>query len=459
MPTAPIETTRLENIRLSAIGPHPKNPRTQLGDVSELAESIRGSGILEPLIVAPAKAKNKYILIAGHRRHAAAKKAGRSHAPCIIREDLTTEQQQLEVMVTENLHRVDFNVVEEGNAYQALLEFPDVDLKTLAANTGHKQKTIKDRIKLAQSPEPVREKLIAKQITTTDALTLTEFADDPQAHDRIASALGSAQFGFLVERERELRAWRKTEAKLTKELTDSGVRVTDLTTLDEEDAAADETDTPVVWEEVASIDQAPEGAVTAAVVDEDAEGNVRWFYLADNSASTDAAAPETPAAETPAQAKAREERERQDKLKKDLKTSATARRKFLVQAAAENDPDLAVRVLRILIIGRATSVYKGGATHELIGLPPLTSDDDSKNEAAIERHINKMPLAQLAVTACLIDRHGEESALEIPWQWTRDDLDKYPRGVAWQRDLVEVFGYEYSDVELQLIEERDRRAR
>ncbi|OZF00827.1 hypothetical protein CH300_20000 [Rhodococcus sp. 15-1154-1] len=464
MPTAPIETTRSENIRVSAIGPHPKNPRTALGDLTEMAESIRNSGIVEPLIVAPGKAKNKYILIAGHRRLAAAKKAGRSHVPCIIRDDLTTDRAQLEVMVLENSHRIDLNVVEEGNAYQALLDFPDVDLKTLAANTGHKQKTIKDRIKLAQSPEPVQAKLIAKQITTTDALTLTEFAEDPDVHAQLASALGTSQFGFLVEREREQRAWRKTAAKITKDLTDTGVRVTDLSTLDEEETTAVETDAPFVWQEVASALEIPEGAKTVAVLDEDMEDNVRWFYRHDTTGTAEtgdgsAAGEKKPApkTETPAQARVRLEREQQEQLKKDLKTSATVRRKFLAQTAAENDADRATSALRILLMERATASYRGPAIHELIGLPPLSSDDDAKNEKAIERHIYKMPLAQLAVTAFLLDRHAEELSLETPWQWTRDDPQKYSKLVAWHNDLVELFGYEYAECEKPLLQIYDAR--
>ncbi|MGB6182566.1 MAG: ParB/RepB/Spo0J family partition protein, partial [Rhodococcus sp. (in: high G+C Gram-positive bacteria)] len=68
---------RLEHLRPQNITPHEKNPRTNLGDLTELTDSIRGSGVLEPLIVAPTKGGRgrKFTLIAGHRRHAASLRA------------------------------------------------------------------------------------------------------------------------------------------------------------------------------------------------------------------------------------------------------------------------------------------------------------------------------------------------------------------------------------------------
>jgi ParB family chromosome partitioning protein len=462
-PTAPeARETTLEHLRPTAIVPHPKNPRTDLGDVTELAESIKGQGVLEPLIVTPAKAKGKYTLIAGHRRHAAAKKAVLKTVPCIVRFDLAGDDRaQLEVMLTENLHRSDLNVVEEGNAYQSLLEFDDVDLKGLASRTGHKQKTIKDRIKLANAPQSVRDKLVARQVTIEDALALTEFADDQPVYDRLALFLGTPNFAFNVEEARKQRDWLKREAKIAKELTDKGIRVaTDAELSEEVEVATDKAETdPTVetfeWYEIDDESVVPEGAERAALLDRNKADGITWVYkhVYSETDLESSAAPGATKAETPAQAKAREERDRKAKLDEDLRTAATVRRRHLAKAAADADTDLGVRCLRLSIMDSATgsNSFVKSVALEMLGVPPMTKDDDENDHAEIERHVNKMTLPQLAVSVYLLENALQERNLTMAYQWEREP---YPALDAWHHDLTEVFGYEYSDVEQGLLTAR-----
>ncbi|WP_327213089.1 ParB/RepB/Spo0J family partition protein, partial [Rhodococcus sp. Leaf278] len=402
-------------------------------------------------------------LIAGHRRHAAAKKAVLKTVPCIVRFDLAGDDRaQLEVMLTENLHRSDLNVVEEGNAYQSLLEFDDVDLKGLATRTGHKQKTIRDRIKLANAPQTLRDRLVARQVTIEDALALTEFADDQAVYDRLALFLGTSNFAFNLEHARKQREWVKREAKLVKELTDKGVRVVTNEELDEEVAVASEkaeTDPTVEtfeWYEIDDEDEVPEGAERAAMPDRASDDGVLWFYKHVYSGGAEVAGKPEPKAETAAQVQAREERDRKVKLDEDLRTAATVRRRFLAKAASESDGDLAVRCLRLYVMDRSTrSGYTKSAAMELLGVPPMTKDDDANDHAEIERHVNKMTLPQLAVSAYLLDNVMQEDHLANSFQWQRDP---YPALEAWHHDLIEVFGYEYSDVEQGLLTARDAAA-
>ncbi|WP_206489313.1 ParB/RepB/Spo0J family partition protein [Rhodococcus sp. KRD162] len=460
-----VRETILEHLRPTAIVPHPKNPRTDLGDVSELAESIKGQGVLEPLIVTPANAKGKYTLIAGHRRHAAAKKAVLKTVPCIVRFDLAGDDRaQLEVMLTENLHRSDLNVVEEGNAYQSLLEFDDVDLKGLASRTGHKQKTIRDRIKLANAPQSVRDRLVARQVTIEDALALTEFAADQPVYDRLALFLGTPNFAFTLEEARKDRDWLKREAKIVKELTDKGIRVATDDELDEEaDAATDaaETDPAVVtfdWIEAQNEEEIPDGAERVALTDRNVVSGYVWKYKQffpgpEGDATNPSGEPIKPAAETPAQAQARDERERKAKLDEDLRIAATVRRRFLAKAAAESNSDFAVRCLRLHVMDHCTrSGYTKATAVELLGVPPMTKDDDENDHAEIERHVNKMTLPQLAVSAYLLGNLLQEEHLTAAFQWQRAP---YPALDAWHNDLTSVFGYEYSDVEQGLLDALD----
>lgn len=94
-----IETTKLQE--------HPDNPRKNIGDVTELAESIKARGILQNLTVVPADG-DKYTIIIGHRRFAAAKQAGLTEVPCaVVDMDYKT---QLSTMLLENMQRSDLTV-------------------------------------------------------------------------------------------------------------------------------------------------------------------------------------------------------------------------------------------------------------------------------------------------------------------------------------------------------------
>ena len=90
MPT----TTTIEQVELkpSQLVPHKNNIRADVGDVSSLADSLAAQGVLQPLSVVPNGKPDKYVVLAGHRRHAAAKKAKLATVPCIVRHDLADDE-------------------------------------------------------------------------------------------------------------------------------------------------------------------------------------------------------------------------------------------------------------------------------------------------------------------------------------------------------------------------------
>ncbi|OZD08502.1 hypothetical protein CH275_04970 [Rhodococcus sp. 06-235-1A] len=449
--------TQLEDLKPSVITAHPKNPRKALGDIAELAASIKGEGVIEPLIVTPAKGKGKYTLIAGHRRHAAAKKAGLKSVPCLIRFDLEGDDRaQLEVMLTENLHRSDLNAIEEGSAYQTLLEFDDVDIKGLASRTGHNQKTIRDRIKLANSPESLQRKIIARQVTLEEALALAEFADDQQTYDRLALHLGSRDFQVNLQRAREARVWEKRQAKIVKQLADRNIRVTTNEELSQEE---EDSNGEVEWLELEEDERIPAGAETAAVLNENAHDGYIMHFKRTVETNADGKpiqpAPTPKVEETPEQIEAREQREREKALDADLRTAATVRRRYLAGVAADHDEDLALKALRQLVMQsyatRVGNPYYASAARELVGVPPLTKDNDDEYETVqVTQHVNKMSIEQLAVTLWLLDHVAEEYHMARSRGWTMPTVDLTP----WQQELTDL-GYEYSTVELSMLEVSD----
>ena len=112
--TLVIQETPLDAIRLHT----PRNLRLQVGDVAEMAQSMRERGVLEPLIVAPGLDEGAgVVLIAGHRRLAAARLAKLATVPTIFRSDLDSEAQQVIAMLIENGQRADLSATEEARGY------------------------------------------------------------------------------------------------------------------------------------------------------------------------------------------------------------------------------------------------------------------------------------------------------------------------------------------------------
>ena len=115
MSALPLSST--ESRTIVSLRANPLNPRGDLhtAGLDELAESIRAQGVLQPLLITPLG-----VVVAGHRRLAAARLAGLSHVPVVVR-DLNQVQQQ-EIMLVENLQRQDLSPVEEARAYRRLLD-------------------------------------------------------------------------------------------------------------------------------------------------------------------------------------------------------------------------------------------------------------------------------------------------------------------------------------------------
>lgn len=112
-------STQIEFVPVDLIDPHPHNPRRDLGDLTELAESIKSQGIRQNLLLVPQHDQRdvshtgRYTAVIGHRRLAAAQLAQLEDVPCVIDEQLT-EAQQIELMLLENIQRNDLSPMEEA---------------------------------------------------------------------------------------------------------------------------------------------------------------------------------------------------------------------------------------------------------------------------------------------------------------------------------------------------------
>lgn len=152
----------IKHAPVDKIAPHPGNVREDLGDLDELALSIQEHGILQPLTVTEHPTDyEKYLLLAGHRRLAAACLAGLTTVPVIVRHGLDYDDaEQLVVMLVENCQRRDLNPIERGEAYEAL-RARGITPVEIARRTGTPASTVAYHLRLLDLPEDECEQIRA----------------------------------------------------------------------------------------------------------------------------------------------------------------------------------------------------------------------------------------------------------------------------------------------------------
>lgn len=183
--TAPQSAAVLLSLPVDRLTPHPDNVRRNVGDVTELAKSIAGTGVLEPLLVLPAGDDGCHLVVAGHRRLAAARKAGLSEVPAIVR-DLTAAE-VIEAMLVENLQRAEITPVEEARGYGRLIEL-DTKVTDIARKVGRSQPHVKGRLDLLTLPDQVLDLVDVGDVTLTEAADMVKLcAAHPRAWDLLAA--------------------------------------------------------------------------------------------------------------------------------------------------------------------------------------------------------------------------------------------------------------------------------
>lgn len=125
----------IEYIEIGKLHEHPDNPRKNIGDVGELAESIKKQGLLQNLTVVPHPEKEgEYRIVIGHRRFNAAKRAGLTLLPCAVDKDMD-RRAQIAVMMSENMQRNDLTVSERVGGVQMMLDL-GLNVKAISEDTG-----------------------------------------------------------------------------------------------------------------------------------------------------------------------------------------------------------------------------------------------------------------------------------------------------------------------------------
>jgi len=179
-PPHPLRGGGLEARRLEDLTPNPLNPRGPVVEdeaLHELAASLAAQGVLQPLVVTPAG-----LILAGHRRHAAARLAGLETVPCVVRE--ASAREQIALMLSENLHRTDLSPLRIAEACQRLHDegLTNSEIARMVGKTATAIARYRDLLRL---PEDVRGQVGEGRLPMWTATSIARFADRPEVMRRV----------------------------------------------------------------------------------------------------------------------------------------------------------------------------------------------------------------------------------------------------------------------------------
>lgn len=169
---------RIIELDVNQIQPNPDQPRTHFDeeDINSLAESIRTSGLLQPIIVR--REGPSYFVIAGERRLRAAKRAGLGKIKSIIMH--ATEEDNLSLALIENVQRTNLNPIEEAKAYRTLIHRFKLKQQDIAQRVGKDRTTIANLIRLLGLPEQIQRAIAEGRISTGHGKVLLSMPPDRQ---------------------------------------------------------------------------------------------------------------------------------------------------------------------------------------------------------------------------------------------------------------------------------------
>jgi len=215
----------IEMIPVEKLMRHPENPRQDLGDLTELAESIKANGVMQNLTVVPSEyEKDRYLVVIGNRRMEAAKMAGLNEVPCMV--SFMNHMTQISTMLEENMQRTDLTVYEQAQGFQMMMDLGFTE-KEICDKTGFSETTVRRRLKMAEmDPKLLKKACEAKE--TERQITLYDFerlaqVDNIKERNELLKDIGENNFDWRLNRKlREQRA-NAVKKDALKELKDAGI--------------------------------------------------------------------------------------------------------------------------------------------------------------------------------------------------------------------------------------------
>lgn len=212
-------------IGIEHIHPHPENPRKNLGDLTELAESLKKNGVMQNLTVVPIDGQpGEYYALIGNRRHGASKLAGLTELPCRIVEGMS-QKEQLSTMLEENMQRNDLTIYEQAQGFQMMLDLGETE-ESIAEKTGFSKTTIRHRLniaKLDQQELQKKEQSDSFQLTLKDLYELEKVEDIKTRNKILKEATSSRDLIWKAQSAAAEAKRKKTAMAVIKKLSAMGI--------------------------------------------------------------------------------------------------------------------------------------------------------------------------------------------------------------------------------------------
>lgn len=194
--------TKITMLPAAMLHPHRDNPRKALGDLTELAESIKANGVMQNLTVIPIEEaepdtdRQGYTVIIGHRRLEAAKLAGLNKVPCVITH--MDRVKQLSTMLLENIQRNDLTVYEQAQGFQLMMKMGST-VKEISTLSGFSEKTVRHRLEIAKL-----DGVKVKKVSEERQLSLSDFAElakveDIDERNKLLGFIGTSNFKWNLD--------------------------------------------------------------------------------------------------------------------------------------------------------------------------------------------------------------------------------------------------------------------
>ena len=182
----------VREIPVGQIDRNPYQTRSRIDEaaLSELAESIKASGVVQPITVRPGT-NGRYQLIAGERRWLASQKAGKATVPAIVRQ--VSNEQAMEITIIENLQREDLNAMEQARAYERLGKEFGLTQEQMAQRTGKDRSSVANFLRLLRLPAAVQELVETDKLSFGHAKALMGL-DSPEAMLKLAQRAVALNF-------------------------------------------------------------------------------------------------------------------------------------------------------------------------------------------------------------------------------------------------------------------------
>lgn len=415
---------------------HPDNPRLDLGDLTELADSIRQNGVMQNLTVVPAPEPERFWVVIGNRRMEAAKQAGVESLPCAISN--MSHEEQIATMIQENMQRQDLTVYEQAMGFQTMMNL-GYSQDQISEKTGISKTTVRRRLKMAElTPSLLKEKC-AEQIGMAVFEKIAQI-DDLEERNHLLAEAGKDNFNWAFT-----QALRKQKTAEVLPAAKQQIRAAKARKIERSQTWSSDYDkagnTIYLYEWDGKKDLIPKEAKGAAELFYFQEGNELAFYTKHKRAE--------PIRKTEEE-KARERRiaEAWEKIKEDTQTARQLRRQF-AETLTLTGKNIGKMMQHLLIAATLTEISYGIPSMQLREVLDAKDVFGPEGQTKIADTLWAMEMKDWPkVIRCFFDTDGSDGYVtgyqhSMPQHKENRLLDEY---YEWLRE----FGYQMSQAEIQM---------